>query len=83
MTRAVRSGGLPPVPATLLPDADDRQRRLTDRADRMTAVVAELRLRARHHAAEYGEVPAPLSLAIRDFGAELRSLRRELDALER
>jgi hypothetical protein len=55
--------------------------RLQARADRMTAVVRELRCRARFHEERHGRVPAPLNHAVADFVQELRAAERRITEL--
>ena len=55
--------------------------RLQARTDRMTAVVRELRCRARFHEERHGTVPAPLDRAIADFVRELRAAERRIAEL--
>jgi hypothetical protein len=52
--------------------------RLEDRAQRMEAVVRELRARARYRQDRDGEVPAPLREAIDGFRKELAGIDRRL-----
>jgi hypothetical protein len=54
------------------------RRRLEDRANRMEAVVRELRARARHRQDRDGEVPTPLRDAIEGFREELAGIDRRL-----
>ncbi len=61
--------------------ADLERDRLQVRADRMTAVVRELRSRARFHQERHGAAPAPLDRAIGDFVQELRTAERRIAEL--
>jgi hypothetical protein len=61
--------------------ADLERDRVHVRADRMTAVVRELRSRARFHEERQEAVPAPLNRAIVDFVQELRAAERRIAEL--